>query len=303
LSESPYVGEIRMNPHDRPLTSEELSSAICWSDALLSQLTDDIDGNLLRLNPNLKIIANFAVGFNNIDITTAAQLNIPVTNTPDVLTETTADLTFALLMACARRIVESDKYMREGKYKGWDPLLLLGCDIHHKTIGIVGFGRIGHALAKRAKGFDMNILYSDIEEKEYAQAIGAQRVSLEELLRKSDFVSLHPFLDQNTKHLISSNELKMMKRSSFLINVSRGAVVDEKALVKALNEGWIAGAALDVFEKEPECEPELKDMNNVILVPHIGSATIETRTSMGIMAAKNILARFKKREITQLCQS
>jgi len=286
LSESPYVGEIRMNPHDRPLTSEELSSAICWSDALLSQLTDDIDGNLLRLNPNLKIIANFAVGFNNIDITTAAQLNIPVTNTPDVLTETTADLTFALLMACARRIVESDKYMREGKYKGWDPLLLLGCDIHHKTIGIVGFGRIGHALAKRAKGFDMNILYSDIEEKEYAQAIGAQRVSLEELLRKSDFVSLHPFLDQNTKHLISSNELKMMKRSSFLINVSRGAVVDEKALVKALNEGWIAGAALDVFEKEPECEPELKDMNNVILVPHIGSATIETRTSMGIMAAK-----------------
>jgi lactate dehydrogenase-like 2-hydroxyacid dehydrogenase len=288
-----FIVDIKVNPNDRVLTRQELEEGVKWCDALMCQLTDTIDDSLLALNPKLKIVANFAVGFNNIDVKAATARGIPVTNTPGVLTETTADLTFALLLSISRRIVESDKYMRAGKYKSWAPMLLLGSDIHSKTIGIVGFGRIGYSVAQRAKGFNMKILYNDIEEKPYAKEFDAKLVSLETLLKESDYVTLHPFLDNASNHLISDAQLKMMKPTAFLINASRGPVVDEKALVKALKNKVIGGAALDVYEREPEFEPELAQLDNVVMVPHIGSATIETRNAMGSLAANNIIARLK----------
>ncbi|MCX7716173.1 MAG: D-glycerate dehydrogenase, partial [Endomicrobia bacterium] len=241
---------------------------------------------------NLKIIANYAVGFNNIDVKEATSRKIPVTNTPGVLTETTADLAFALLMSVARRIVESDRFLREGKFKGWAPMLFLGNDIYGKTIGIIGFGRIGQAVAKRALGFDMKVLYYDTNrvKPEIEKKYSAIYKSLSELLKESDFISIHVPLTQETYHLISDKEFDLMKPTSYLINTSRGPVVDEKALVRALKNKKIAGAALDVFENEPEVEAELIDMPNTVLVPHIGSATIETRTKMALMAAENIIA-------------
>jgi len=293
LKNAPEVKELRINPDNRVLSRSELEEGVKWCDAMLSQLTDKIDAPLLALNPNLKVIANYAVGFNNIDVAAATAKKIPIANTPNVLTDTTADLTMTLLMTVARRMIESDRYMRGGHYKSWEPLLLLGSDVHHKTIGIVGFGRIGYAVAKRAFGFDMNILYADVEVKPYAKDFNAKLVSLEELLQQSDYVTLHPFLDDKSTHLIGEPQLKMMKKTSYLINASRGAVVDEKALVKALQNKWIAGAALDVFENEPAIEPELTKMDNTVIVPHVGSATIETRTAMGMLAADNILARIR----------
>jgi len=293
LKNAPEVKELRVNPDNRVLSRSELEEGVKWCDAMLAQLTDKIDAPLLALNPNLKVIANYAVGFNNIDVAAATAKNIPIANTPNVLTDTTADLTMTLLMTTARRIIESDRYMRGGHYKSWEPLLLLGSDVHHKTIGIVGFGRIGYAVAKRAFGFDMNILYTDVEVKPYAKEFNAKLVSLEELLQQSDYVTLHPFLDDKSTHLIGEPQLKMMKKTAHLLNASRGAVVDEKALVKALQNKWIAGAGLDVFENEPAIEPELTKMDNVVIVPHIGSATIETRNAMGMLAANNILARLR----------
>jgi lactate dehydrogenase-like 2-hydroxyacid dehydrogenase len=293
LKKCSLISEIKVNPHDRVLTRQELEEGVKWCDALMCQLTDTIDDSLLALNPKLKIAANFAVGYNNIDVKAATARGVPITNTPGVLTETTADLTFALLLAMSRRIVESDKYMRAGKYKSWAPMLLLGSDVHSKTIGIVGFGRIGYSVAQRARGFNMKVLYNDIEEKSYAKEFDAKLVSLETLLKESDFVTLHPFLDNASNHLIGEAQLKMMKPTSFLINASRGPVVDEKALVKALKAKVIAGAALDVYEREPEFEPELAQLDNVVMVPHIGSATIETRNAMGSLAANNIVARLK----------
>jgi len=293
LQKAPEVKEVRINSENRILSRSELEEGVKWCDALLSQLTDKIDAPLLSLNPNLKIVANYAVGFNNVDTAAATARKIPVSNTPNVLTDTTADLAMALMLSVGRRIVESDKYMRGGHYKSWDPLLLLGSDIHHKTIGIVGFGRIGYAVAKRAFGFDMNILYTDVEVKPYAKDFNAKLVTLEELLQQSDYITLHPFLDDKSTHLISEPQLKMMKKNCILINAARGAVIDEKALVKALQQKWIAGAGLDVYENEPAIEPELTKMDNVCIVPHIGSATIETRTAMGMLAVNNILARLR----------
>jgi glyoxylate reductase len=256
-------------------------------------LTDKIDGSLLDLNPGLKIVANYAVGFNNITVPDATARKVPVSNTPGVLTDTTADLTFALLMACARRIVEADAYMRQGKYESWDPLLLLGMDVHHKTLGIIGFGRIGYAVAQRAKGFDMKIIYVDNEEKDYAKDFGATRVDMETLLKESDFVTLHPFLDASSTHMIDEPQLRMMKKNSIILNAARGPVIHEKALVRALKEGWIGGAGLDVYENEPAMEPGLAECHNAVIVPHIGSASIETRTAMGMLAVNNILARIR----------
>jgi glyoxylate reductase len=293
LRSVPEIKEVRVNPENRVLTRAELLKEVKWCDCLLSQLTDTIDEEVLSANPNLKIVANYAVGFNNIDVQAATRRHIPVSNTPDVLTDTTADLTFALILATARRIVESDNFLRAGKYHGWEPLLLLGQDVHHKTLGIVGLGRIGYAVAKRAKGFDMKILYNDIEEKSYAKDVDAKFVSLETLLKESDFITLHPFLDPNSRHLIDEPQLKMMKKTAILVNASRGAVVNEVALVKALKEGWIAGAGLDVFENEPALAPGLAECQNTVLVPHIGSATRETRIKMGMMAAENIVARLR----------
>lgn len=290
LREAKGIAEVRVNPENRVLTRQELEEGVKWCDCLLSQLTDKIDGALLDLNPKLKVVANYAVGFNNIDVDAATARKVPVTNTPGVLTETTADLTFALLLACARRIVEADNYMRQGKYESWDPLLLLGSDVHGKTIGIIGFGRIGEAVARRAKGFGMNIIYTDTSEKDYAKELGAKRVDQETLLKESDFVTLHPFLDASSTHMIDEPQLKMMKKTAIILNAARGPVINEKVLVRALKEGWIGGAGLDVYENEPAMEPGLAECLNAVIVPHIGSASIETRTAMGDLAVANIVA-------------
>ncbi len=280
---------VNVNPEDRALSKEEIIMGTAENDLLLCLLSDTIDADVINANPNLKGIVNYAVGFNNIDVECATKLNIPITNTPGVLTETTADMAWALMFSTARRIVESDKFTRANKFKGWAPELFLGVDIYGKTLGIIGAGRIGIATAKRALGFNMKILYSD-NNSSIEKTIKAEKVGLEKLLRESDFISLHVPLRPETKHLIGEKELKMMKKTAVLINTSRGAVVDEKILLKALQEKWIAGAGLDVYENEPELEEGLADCDNAVLASHIASASIETRTNMGLIAVENAIA-------------
>ncbi len=285
--------DVQCNPHDRVLSRQELLAGVKDKDGILPLLTDRIDAELLQAaGPQLKIVANYAVGYNNIDVPACTSRKIPATNTPGVLTDTTADLAMTLLLAVARKIVPADTYARAGKYQGWAPLLFVGTDVHHKTLGIMGFGRIGFALAKRASGFDMNIIYHDAmrASPELEQQAGAKFVDKDTLLAQSDFISLHVPLSRETHHLMSSPELAAMKSSAYLINTSRGEVVDEKAMVKALQQGQIAGAGLDVFEFEPAIEKELTVMDNVVIVPHIASGSIETRTKMGLVAAENLIA-------------
>jgi len=285
--------DVECNPHDRVLTRQELLAGVKGKDGILPLLTDRIDDELLdAAAPQLKIVANYAVGYNNIDVPACTRRRIPATNTPGVLTDTTADLAMALLLAVARKVVPADAYARAGKYQGWAPLLFVGTDVHHKTLGIMGFGRIGFAVAKRAAGFEMNIIYHDSARAhpEMEEQVGTKFVDKATLLAQSDFVSLHVPLAPETHHLISTPELAAMKDSAYLINTSRGQVVDEKALVKALQQGQIAGAGLDVFEFEPAIEKELTVMDNVVIVPHIASASIETRTKMGLVAAENLIS-------------
>ena len=287
--------EVKVNPHERVLTRQELIDGVKEADGLLCLLTDTIDKEVMDANPKLKVISNYAVGYNNIDVEEATRRGIMVTNTPGVLTDTTADLTWAILMCVARRIVEADRFTRQGKFKQWSPMLFLGSDVHHSTLGIVGFGRIGRAVARRAKGFEMKVLYTDVKRapEKVEEELEAKFVFLDELLSSSDFVSLHAPLLPTTYHLIGEKELRRMKRTAFLINAARGPLVDEKALVRALKEGWIAGAALDVYENEPELTPGLAELDNVVLVPHIGSASTATREKMATMAATNLLAGLK----------
>jgi len=283
--------ELEIYGGDAPPSKEEIIEGVRGKDALICLLTDRIDGEVMDASSRLKIIANYAVGYDNIDVGEATKRGILVTNTPGVLTETVADLTWALLMAIARRIVEGDKFMREGKFKGWAPKLLLGTDVYGKTLGIIGAGRIGRAVAKRAKGFNMKVLYySRRRNEEIERECNAKFVDLHTLLKESDYVSLHLPLTDETYHLIGEKELKMMKPTAYLINTARGKCVDEKALVRALEEGWIRGAALDVFENEPQLTPELKKLDNVVLTPHIGSASYETRSRMAVMVAENVIA-------------
>ncbi len=286
-----------LNPHDKVLTREELLRSVKGIDGLLCLLTDKIDARVMdAAGGNLKIIANYAVGYNNIDVDAATARGIVVTNTPGVLTDTTADLTMALMLATARRIVEADRFVRQGKFKGWAPLLFLGADMHNKTLGIVGFGRTGYAVAKRAVGFDMQILYYSRHKAspEKESTVKATFVDLETLLREAHFVSIHVPLTPETRYLIGEKELRLMRPDAFLINTSRGEVVDESALADALKKGRIKGAGLDVFEREPEVHPDLLELGNVVLLPHIGSASIETRTKMGIVAANNLLEKLIK---------
>jgi glyoxylate reductase len=245
--------------------------------------------------PQLKIIANYAVGFNNIDVSAATARKIAVTNTPGVLTDTTADLTMALILGVARRLVEGDKYTRAGKYEGWAPLLFLGADVHHKTLGLMGFGRIGYAVAKRALGFDMRILYHDTRQadSELEKQVQAQYVARDTLLREADFLSVHVPLTPETARFMSTREFSLMKPTAFVVNTARGEIMDETALVEALKKKRIAGAGLDVFEHEPAIHPALFTMDNVILLPHVGSGSVETRTKMGLMAAENLIAAFE----------
>ncbi|MBS7606133.1 MAG: glyoxylate reductase [Candidatus Bathyarchaeia archaeon] len=267
-------------------------------DALVTLLTDKIDAEVFDAAPNLKIVAQMAVGYDNIDVEEATRRGIYVTNTPGVLTETTADLAWALLMAIARRIVEADKYIREGKWRvAWHPMMLLGRDVYGATLGIIGAGRIGMAVARRAKGFNMRILYYDIVRRpELEKDIGAEYVDLDTLLSQSDFITIHVPLTKDTYHMINAEKLRLVKKTAFIINTSRGQVIDEKALYEALKEGRIAGAALDVFEEEPiPMDNPLLKLDNVVLTPHIGSASHETRSKMAEMVADNLIAFFEGR--------
>jgi len=265
-------------------------------DALATLLSDKIDAEVFDAAPKLKMIAQLAVGFDNVDVQEATKRGIYVSNTPEVLTDTTADFAWTLLMALARRVVEADKYVRMGKWKvGWHPAMLQGRDIYGATMGIVGAGRIGYAVAKRATGFSMKILFYDvIPRPEMEKDFGAKKVDLDELLKQSDFVSVHVPLMKETHHLINAEKLRLMKKTAYLINNSRGPVVDEKALYEALNEGRIAGAGLDVFEQEPTslANPLLK-LDNVVVAPHISSASYETRSKMAEMVADNLIAFFE----------
>ena len=294
--------DYKMNNEDRVLERHELLAAVKGLDGLLSLLTDRIDGELLdAAGPQLKIVANHAVGFDNIDLNAATERGVLITNTPGVLTDATADHAWALLFAVARRIPESEIFLRAGKFKGWGPLMYLGGDVTGRTLGVVGAGRIGHHMALRSRGFNMRVLYADefvnaVLEKE----LGAKKVALEELLRDSDFVSLHVPLLPGTRHLINAASLRQMKSSAYLINTSRGPVVDEAALAEALRAGVIAGAALDVFENEPTVHPDLLKLENVVLTPHTASATIATRANMATMAANNLLAGLKGERPTNL---
>ena len=290
--------DVEVNPHDRVLTKEEIIEGVRDADALLCLLTDTIDREVIDAGPNLKIISNYAVGYNNIDYEYAAEKGIPVTNTPGVLTETTADLAWAILMAAARRVVEGDSFMRAGKFRGWEPMLMLGTDVYGKTIGIVGMGKIGQAVARRAKGFGMRILYHSRSRKEdIEEELGAERVPLEILMAESDYISLHVPLTPETRNMVSADMLDLMKPSAYLINTARGEVIDEPHLIGMLKERRIRGAALDVFWGEPlNVNPELYEMDNVVLAPHMGSASLETRTEMSVMAAQAIIDTLEGKE-------
>lgn len=280
---------------DTPIPRDELIQKIKGKHGLLCLLSDRIDRDVMdAAGTQLKIISNYAVGYNNIDVEEATKRGILVTNTPGVLTDATADLTWALLMACARRIPESDRFVREGKFVGWGPMLMLGYEVYGRTIGIIGLGDIGTAVARRARGFGMKILYHNRKRNiEGEREIGAVYVPLDVLLKESDFITIHVPLTKETFHLIGEKEIELMKKNAILINVARGEVVDEKALISALKENRIAYAGLDVFENEPQINPELFTLENVVLTPHTGSATYESRNRMAVMAAENLLAGLK----------
>ncbi|MEJ2543189.1 MAG: D-glycerate dehydrogenase [Calditrichaceae bacterium] len=287
LKEAGY--KVDIHEASTPLSRETFLQKIADIDAVIPMLSEDINKEAIDQAPGLKVIANYAVGYNNIDVEYAQSKNIYVTNTPDVLTEATADLTWALILSTTKRIPESDQFVRQGKFMGWEPLLMLGDDVSEKTLGIVGAGRIGQAVGQRAVGFNMNILYhSPSRKKEFEAKTGAFQCSLEELLEKSDIITIHCPLNDQTKYLINSNNITKMKKRSFLINTSRGPVVEENALAEALKNGHLGGAGLDVYEFEPEIHPELLKLKNVVLVPHIGSATKETRSAMARIAAENV---------------
>jgi len=277
-------------PVDRPATTEELRQGFSQADAVICTLADPIDASLLSHASKLKIIANFAVGHNNIDLSAAAERGIIVTNTPDVLTNATADLTWALLLAVARRVAEGDAWIRTGRWTGWTPTQMLGAPITGKTLGIIGMGRIGQAVAQRAAGFRMSVLYASRHAVSSSPGLSWTWQSLDNVLTHSDFLSLHVPLTDTTHHLIGQRELARMKQTAFLINTSRGPVIDETALLSAIEARTIAGAGLDVYEHEPTIAPAMCSLPNVVLLPHLGSATLETRVRMGLICLDNIAA-------------
>lgn len=285
--------EIDVNQKDGVLTREELLTALKQKpyDAVLCLLTDKIDKEVFEAVPTAKIFANYAVGFDNINLNDAKEKGVMITNTPGVLTETVAEHAFSLILAIAHRIAEGDKFTKEGKYIGWGPMLLLGNDVSRKTLGIIGLGRIGSRVAYHAvRGFDMKVFYYDVARNEqFEKEFNAEFKSVEDVLKNSDFISIHVPLLPETKHLINAEKLKMMKPSAYLVNTSRGPIIDEAALIEALKNKTIKGAALDVFENEPALAPGLADLENIIITPHIASATEETRSKMSEIAADNII--------------
>lgn len=275
----------------RGMSADDLRKTTGRHDAVLCQLTDRIDAGVLgAAAPRCRVFANCAVGFDNVDIETARSLGIDVTNTPDVLTETTADLTWGLILATARRLPESERCLRAGTWRGWAMLDFLGMDVHGKTLGIVGAGRIGLAVARRALGFAMQVLYHDTRVKPDMEALGAVRLGLSELLGRADIVTLHVPLNDRTRHLIDADALGRMKRHAILVNTARGEVVHQAALIDALGAGRLGGAGLDVYENEPRVPKQLLQMENVVLLPHIGSASVDTRSRMARIAAENIVS-------------
>ncbi|MDD5032984.1 MAG: D-glycerate dehydrogenase [Candidatus Pacebacteria bacterium] len=292
LKEKGY--EIDINQEDKVLAKNELIAALQAKeyDAVLCLLTDTIDAEVFAAAPKAKIFANYAVGYNNIDVKIAGEKGIMISNTPGVLTESVAEHAIALIFSISKRVVEADQFTRDGKFIGWAPMLFLGDDLLGKTLGLVGLGRIGAEVAKRMHdGFEMKVFYYDVSRnEELEQKYHLEYKTLEDLLKESDFVSVHVPLLPETKHLIGENQLKMMKKSAYLVNTSRGPIVDEKALVESLKNGDIKGAALDVYEEEPKLAAGLAELPNTVLTPHTASATIETRSKMSEMAAENIIA-------------
>lgn len=275
------------------LSQAELINRCQDADALWSLLDDNIDAKFIQSCPNLRVIANYAVGYDNIDLDEANNHDIPVTITPDVLSNATADLAFALLLGVARRLVEGHQFVMDGKFDGWGSTLLLGSEISGKTLGVLGAGRIGSVMARRGLGFDMNVLYHAQSAKPYLDDLGCNFVDLDEILKRSDFLSIHLPLNEQTDHLINRDRLLQMKTGAYLINTGRGAIVDEDALVELLKSDHLAGAGIDVYENEPEIHPGLKQLDNVILLPHIGSATVAARNKMSRITAQSIIAELE----------
>ena len=285
---------VEVNPEDRPLTREELLKKVKGRDGILCLLTDRIDAEVFDTALTAKGFANYAVGFDNIDVKEATKRKIPISNTPGVLTDATAEMAWALLFAVGRRVVESDRFMRTGKWGGWGPMQYIGGDVTGKTLGIVGAGRIGTAMALKSKGFAMKVLYTDAIKNEILEKeLGARKVSFEKLIKESDYVSVHVPLLAETRHLINKDVLEKMKTTAYLINTSRGPVVNEAELVVALRNKEIAGGALDVYEFEPKMVAGLADLDNVVITPHTASATTASRTNMSLKAANNLLAMLK----------
>jgi len=287
--------EVVISEFDRPLTGEELVRGVTGMDGIITLLTDRVDADLMdAAGPQLKIVSNYAVGFDNIDVKAASDRGIVVTNTPsDEVNEAVAEHTWALILALARRVVEADESVRRGAFRGWNPGVFLGSSLIGKTLGIVGLGRIGSMVARRAKGYNMTVLYNKrTPDPEAEKELGVGFATLDDLLSKSDFVSLHVPLTDETRGMINVSSLAKMKEGSYLINTARGPIVVESDLVEALKTGKLKGAALDVFENEPDVHPELINMQNVITTPHIGSATIEARTKMGEQAVESIVSLF-----------
>jgi glyoxylate reductase len=285
-------------PVDRPATRAELLEAAAVADAMAVTLTDRVDEELLQRAPRLKVVAVYAVGYDNVDVAAASKRGIVVTNTPEALTEATADLTWALILAVARRIPEAERLVRAGKWEGWAPTQLLGADIFGKTLGIIGMGRIGRAVARRATGFRMNVLYHNPHPlaPDVDRALWVRSVSLAQLLQDADIITIHGPLNGSTRGMIGKAELALTRRTAYLINTARGAIVDEPALIEALEQGRLAGAGLDVYPEEPRVDPRLLALPNVVLLPHIGSATHEARMKMGLMVLENITAVLAGRE-------
>jgi glyoxylate reductase len=286
--------EVWLSPHDRPLTRDELHEAVAGADAMITLLHDPVDAALLdAAGPQLRCIANVAVGYDNIDVAAATERGVVVTNTPGVLTDSTADLAMALILMVTRRLGEGERLIRSGEPWSWHMFFMLGSSLAGKTLGVIGLGAIGRATAHRARAFGMEIIYAGprrVSEQTEAELGGAHRLPLMQLLASADVVTLHTPLTPETRHLIDSTALRQMRSGAYLVNTSRGPIVDEAALVKALRSHRIAGAALDVFEEEPSVHPGLLELDNVVLIPHLGSATIETRTAMAVLAADNALA-------------
>ena len=285
--------DVTVHENEFGIPRDELLEVVHGRDALITMLTEQVDAELLDASgPALKIVANHAVGFDNVDVAACTAAGVLATNTPDVLTETTADTAFALILAAARRIGEGERFLRDRTPWIWGPLMMLGQDVHHKTIGVVGFGRIGQAVARRARGFGMTVLYTDeiTLPPEVEGETGAQRVGLDELLERADIVSIHTNLTPETRHLFSTEQFRRMKPTAVLVNTSRGPVIHEEALAEALAAGQIFAAGLDVFEREPDVTDRLLALDNVVVIPHLGSATVDTRNAMGDLAVDNVFA-------------